>query len=117
MKQASLFTFRSDETGGTVAVVEPGYKVAGPSKQAAKEMQSKAGTLRNQALEELAKGAGTADEIAERVGVSILAMRPRLSELLSMNLIEDSGARRKTSSGKTGTVWALRKNQNLGGNE
>jgi predicted ArsR family transcriptional regulator len=47
----------------------------------------------------------TADEAASELGESILAIRPRLSELVALGKIEDSGLRRKNASGMTATVW------------
>ena len=48
----------------------------------------------------------TADEIAERLGVSFLSVRPRVSELKRAGFIQDSGKRRKARSG-AGTEQAV----------
>ena len=42
----------------------------------------------------------TADEVAAVLGLSILSIRPRVTELSRMGVIEDSGARRANQSGK-----------------
>jgi DNA-binding transcriptional ArsR family regulator len=47
----------------------------------------------------------TADEIAERLGESVLAVRPRVSELFHAGLIEKTGERRRNHSGLCAHVW------------
>jgi DNA-binding transcriptional ArsR family regulator len=47
----------------------------------------------------------TADEIAERLGESVLAVRPRVSELFHAGLIEKTGERRRNQSGLSAHVW------------
>jgi predicted HTH transcriptional regulator len=55
-----------------------------------------------------AQGAQTADECAECLGCSPLAIRPRFSELLRLGRIRDTGMRRpNASSGKRAIVWEL----------
>ncbi len=84
----------------------PGSKVAGPSRDAAEAERSRAATLRDQVLLLLAFGDElTADECAAKIGASVLAIRPRLSELVAMNKIQDAGTRRKNASGHSATVW------------
>ena len=63
--------------------------------------------LRTLALQMLAATpAGlTADEIAVRLGESVLAVRPRVSELFHAGLIEKTGARRFNASGLRAHVW------------
>jgi len=96
----------------------PGFKgEANTGKEAAKDIQGRAGTLRRLALDclsmdllrfDLTDGHGlTADEVATQCRCSILAMRPRLSELKGRGLIEDSGQRRSNKSGKAAVVWQL----------
>jgi len=64
-------------------------------------------TLREMALEALARGPSTADEAADYANVSPFAMRPRFTELLKAGTIEDTGKRRTSSNGKTSAVWRL----------
>lgn len=64
-------------------------------------------TLREMALEALARGPSTADEAADYANVSPFAMRPRFTELLKAGKIEDTGKRRTSSNGKTSAVWRL----------
>lgn len=54
-----------------------------------------------------AHGAMTADECAAQLGLSILAIRPRFSELRALGLILDTGERHLNRSGKRAAVWTL----------
>ncbi|HZZ98610.1 MAG TPA: hypothetical protein VFG51_01625 [Candidatus Saccharimonadia bacterium] len=84
----------------------PGYKKAGTSKDAAEEMKYEASTLRARCFHDLIwLGPSTADELARHINKSVLAIRPRISELLAKGKIEDSGLRRKNVSGKSAIVW------------
>lgn len=53
-------------------------------------------------------GEATADEVAGMLGQSILSIRPRLSELRALGLIEPSGKRRGMDGGRPGHVWRLK---------
>ena len=93
---------------------EAGYKVNGPSQEAAETIQPRAALLRELVLdafkltEKAFKGDGmTADEAAALIGESILSIRPRLSELVSKGQLVDTGTRRKNASGRPATVWRL----------
>jgi len=87
----------------------PGFKVSGPSEQAAEAMSGNAKKLRAAVLKQLATypGGATADEIAKDLNLSILSVRPRVSELKRNGDIEQTGARRKNESGMTATVWRI----------
>ncbi len=92
----------------------PGYKVAGPSREAANDTVSTASTLREQALRSLKEcGPMTADECADWMFISILAIRPRFSELRVLGIIEDTGLRRPNASGHRATVWRIKANPPL----
>ncbi len=84
------------------------YKRAGTSKDAAEEMKSEASTLRHECFISIRTLAATADEVAYRLHSSVLAIRPRISELVARGKIEDSGIRRKNVSGKSATVWRVK---------
>ena len=88
----------------------PGFKVTGPSKQAAEKVGTTSTKLRAAVLEEFKRNpAGlTADEIATPLNLSVLSVRPRVSELNRLGTIEQTGGRRKNDSGMTATVWRLR---------
>jgi predicted ArsR family transcriptional regulator len=63
--------------------------------------------LRRLALAALAAAPGglTADEIAAALDESVLAVRPRVSELFHAGLIEKTGDRRPNASGLCAHVW------------
>lgn len=84
---------------------DPGWKEQQTSKDAAVAMKPKAGTLRKMCLDQITRGACTPDECATIIGVDILSIRPRFSELKRSGLIEDTGSRRKNRGGKKAIVW------------
>ncbi len=69
-------------------------------KDAAREMQSEAGTLRASCLATLERGDFTADEIAQQLGRDILSIRPRISELRLKGKVYPTDLRRPNASGK-----------------
>lgn len=83
-----------------------GFKRFGTSSEAAQSIDAK--TLRAKVLEELCKAPGTADELAYRLHVDRLSIRPRCSELAALGQIEDSGIRHENSSGRRAVVWQVR---------
>ena len=87
----------------------PGFKVSGPSEQAAEAMGSTANKMRAAVLAQFAQypAGATADEIAKDLNLSVLSVRPRVSELKRNGEIEQTGARRKNESGMTATVWRI----------
>ena len=87
----------------------PGFKVSGPSEQAAEAMRGKANKMRAAVFAQIAKcsAGATADEIAKDLNLSVLSVRPRVSELNRNGEIEETGARRKNDSGMTATVWRV----------
>ena len=85
----------------------PGFKVHGPSEQAAINVLGRSCTLRERVYAVLCAAQLTADECATAVGESILSVRPRLSELYKQGKITDTGIRRKNSSGQTASVWRV----------
>ena len=87
----------------------PGFKARKTAKDAARSMASKAKPLRDRVLA-VFKSAGktgmTPDEVAEALGVSILSVRPRVSELATLGLLEDTFKRRANQgSGRHAIVW------------
>ena len=67
----------------------PGWKTDGASKEAALKIKAKAPTLRERVLEAYhAHGRMTADQCAERLGLSILSIRPRVTELFRQGKLE-----------------------------
>jgi predicted ArsR family transcriptional regulator len=85
----------------------PGSKARDTAAQAAEEMAEMAPILRARCLAVLERSNGlTADEVAGRLGLSILSVRPRISELTRLGKVRDSGDRRRNTSGKRAIVWA-----------
>jgi len=76
--------------------------------------QDAAASVDTNALQQLvreclrAHGAMTADECAQQLGLSILSIRPRFSELRALGVIVDTGDRHLNRSGKRAMVWSLR---------
>ncbi len=77
-----------------------------PSRKAAEAIAPDAKTLRARAFRGLMKSAGlTADEVAAEIGASILAVRPRITELRALGVVIATEARRPSSTGSLSTVW------------
>lgn len=89
----------------------PGFKEPTTSRIAAESMRSEAHVLRERVLAELHRRPQTADEVAEALGMSILAVRPRVSELRldgkARPRLKENGQqeRRKNASGRPAIVW------------
>lgn len=84
----------------------PGFKEkGGTSQEAAESMAGRVGILRGQALATIKLAPATADEVAAILGETVLAIRPRISELHHMGLIDKTGARRINASGRRAWVW------------
>lgn len=92
----------------------PGFKERkGTSQEAAQKIAARARNLSDEVLTLLTdiwpRGM-TADEVAEAIGASILAVRPRFSELKSINKIVKTTVRRPNkSSGVNAVVWTARR--------
>lgn len=85
----------------------PGFKVAGgTSERAAYAMRERAPSIRERALAAITASPNglTADEVAEQLGVTPFACRPRLSELVAQMKIKESGRTRENASGKLAAV-------------
>jgi hypothetical protein len=87
----------------------PGFKAPGPSQQAARAMSGTAKTLRARVLECFrdAPNGLTADQVATQLGETVLATRPRCSELYQLGEIPPTPERRANTSGLLATVWTL----------
>lgn len=85
----------------------PGFKEGTTSKDAADAIKSRVGRLRDRALEIIRKSPSTADEVAFAMGETVLAIRPRITELRSMGKIEKAGLRRENASGCKAHVWRV----------
>jgi predicted ArsR family transcriptional regulator len=84
----------------------PGAKTDGPSQDAADHMTPKVDTVRKKVLNCFTQHENlTADEVAQKLQIDRLTIRPRVSELVSMGKLTDTGDRRANSSGRNATVW------------
>tara|TARA_R110002167_G_scaffold138708_2_gene326011 strand:- start:594 stop:896 length:303 start_codon:yes stop_codon:yes gene_type:complete len=87
---------------------KPGFKKRGTSEAAAKDMVIRAGTLKSGILILLEQHPDlTPDEIATKMGKTVLAIRPRCSELLKTNHITEAGIQRINTSGKNAEALKL----------
>ena len=87
--------------------VTAGWTAEGPSHEAAETID--AATVRTEVLRWLRMhGPVTADEAANALGYTPFTIRPRFTELKALGFIQDSGDRRKNSSGRRATVWTLK---------
>ncbi|WP_404713165.1 hypothetical protein [Sphingomonas sp. MMS24-J13] len=85
----------------------PGAQDRDTSRAAADDMAPAAPILRQMALDVLERSNGlTADQVAARLGKSILSIRPRITELTRLGKVRDTGERRPNASGKKAIVWA-----------
>jgi len=88
--------------------IVPGYKVPGPSKDAAHVMQERAPALRARVLAELTRAYPdglSAEEIAERLNTNKWRISPRISELHVSGEVQQTGERRKNHSGSSANCW------------
>jgi len=82
----------------------PGYKEKETSKEAAHKIEGRAERLRRLALELITQDALTADEVASILGEAVLAIRPRITELIKAGKIRKSGRRGKNISGMSAHI-------------
>lgn len=87
----------------------PGFKSRETSATAAAEISADAPTLRESCLTILQSANLTADEVADRLDKSVLAIRPRITELAKLGKILDSGERRPNLSNHKAIVWSTLK--------
>lgn len=85
----------------------PGWKESTTSRAAAAAVGDRSPKLRDEALRAITQSAAglTADEVATMMNETVLAVRPRVSELVKMEKIVSAGTRRKNASGQSAKVW------------
>lgn len=84
----------------------PGWKGTDTSKEAASGVKLSAARYRTMTFNMLREhGPMTADEVAKALNLSVLTIRPRVSELRNAGRIADTGERRKNISGRNAAVW------------
>jgi predicted ArsR family transcriptional regulator len=65
-----------------------------------------------EAFEEVESWGATADEIANRLGLDLFSIRPRITELYQDGKIELTGMRRKNEKGNSQRVYKLTNENN-----
>lgn len=85
----------------------PGAKTGGTSRDAANAIEPAIERLRRDVLKALTLRPMTADECAAYLGLDVLTVRPRFSELHKATppKVIDSGERRPSSRGNPSVVW------------
>lgn len=86
----------------------PGYKVYGPSKDAAHAVRGRAWSLRDRILAFLRSGhpsGFTGDQIASHFRLLVYEVRPRLAKLHMQHEIEQTGERRLGEAGRPVHCW------------
>ena len=86
----------------------PGFKIEGPSQDAARKIAPIAKSIRGRVLRHFRNRhpAGmTVDELARDLQLSPFTARPRVSELHADGWLEETAARRPNESGHSATVW------------
>lgn len=86
----------------------PGFRSRGTSSLAARRIAPHAEALRDRVAAFLQANYPmefTADEVADRLGVSFLSVLPHLSELRRSELVEPTAERRKNKSGMMAHCW------------
>lgn len=86
----------------------PGFKTPGTSEDAAASMTQSAPRLRRMCLEHIEKAGdkgATPDETAAALGLSVLSVRPRFTELARAAAIRPTGQTRPNASGRAAKVW------------
>lgn len=96
---------QSDLFAAAVYPDHPGYKARDTAQGAAEAIAPKASTLREQVLLAIRRKPGTPEEVSLLLREDLLAIRPRFSELSAANLIEDTGCRGRSRSGRSCIVW------------
>lgn len=89
----------------------PGFKEPTTSKDAARAVSASAPLIREKvfaAIREAGLHGLTPDETAAKIGESILAVRPRFSELAKAQRIVETGERRRNESGLRAKAWRAR---------
>ncbi len=90
--------------------MDAGFKERGGTSQDAAEIMGSVVGMREAVLSIIRTHPSTADEVAEKLGLSILSVRPRVSELRRFGKIVKNGQRRKNAiSGVKAAVWMERK--------
>ena len=91
---------------------DPGYQDEDTSRDAAVSMSGCANAIRNRCLSVLESwGPLSPDEIAQALGLSVLAVRPRITELKRKGFVEITDQKRANKSGRLARVVRLKGKQ------
>jgi predicted HTH transcriptional regulator len=103
-RQASLFA------AGRYGIERPAYSRNAPetSKQAASAIEPIVAQLEARCLQELGKEGLTCDELELILRWSHQTASARINRLMKKGLIQDSGERRPTRTGRPAVVWRAR---------
>jgi len=85
----------------------PGWKGRETSQAAAEAIAPAAKSLRARVFEEIRKAPGSPEQIAHRLKLPLMNVRPRCSELAAQGLIVDSGARGTAMGGRRAIIWCV----------
>lgn len=85
-----------------------GFKRKGTSSEAAAKITPTLNARQARVLNTLHMQDMTPDECASKLGLSLLSVRPRFSELQAQGLIEQTGIRRRNASGMTANVYRVK---------
>ena len=110
MGRMGEFAMLADDLAAAQYPKAPGYKEPTTSRMAAKAIRSRTHTISDQIIGVLAchPNGLTADDAAQIIGVSILACRPRFSELLAQGKIKQTDKRGMNASGMKAHIWVLK---------
>lgn len=86
----------------------PGFKEQTTSRESAAKVAPDADNFRCLVLQAVRRQPSTTDEVAAALDLSVLTVRPRMSELRALGNVEPSGLRRKNESGHSAIVWRER---------
>lgn len=90
------------------ARIVPAARDTETSRAAARSVEGSAAHFRSLVFNAIARAGRdglTADEAADQMALSVLTVRPRVSELNKAGAIVDTGTRRANRSGRTAIVW------------
>lgn len=87
--------------------VDPGFKARDTAAAAAEGIAPAAKSLRARVYDAIKARPRTPEEVADALGVPLMNVRPRCSELAARNLIVDSKERRQADGGRQAIVWKV----------
>ncbi len=87
----------------------PPFTNSDTSFQAADSIKGVAVSLRLKVFRYIERAPATCDEIEEGLGMRHQTASARIRDLAKLDILEDSGHRRKTRSGRLATVWQAKK--------